>query len=151
MENRKDKLGEVLLRILNKYVDNQKKPRHYGLEEFLYPAEVHLITLIGPNPGLGVTDLAKRGGVTRGAISQMAQKLVNKGLITKKQDPGSGTRVIFELTNKGKIAFYSHQRMHDDVDRELLAFVESLRPEQFRILVRFLDLFEQGIDKRSET
>jgi DNA-binding MarR family transcriptional regulator len=151
MYDRKAELSGALLRILNKFVENQKKPRRYGLEELLYPAEVHLVTLIGNNPGVGVTELALKGGVTKGAISQMAQKLVNKGVITKEQDPTIGTRVIFKLTNKGKVAFYSHQRMHEDIDRELFAFVDSLRPAQFRVLEQFLDLIEQGIDKRSET
>jgi DNA-binding MarR family transcriptional regulator len=117
----------------------------------LYPSEVHLIALIGSNPEIGVTELALKGGVTKGAISQMAQKLVNKGVITKEQDPTIGTRVIFRLTSKGKVAFYSHQHMHEDVDRELFAFVNSLRPAQFRVLEQFLNLIEQGIDKRSET
>ena len=107
--------------------------------------------LIGNNPEVGVTELAGKGGVTKGAISQIAHKLVNKGLITKYQDPENGRRVIFQLTNKGNVAYYSHQRMHDDVDRELFDYVRKLRPIQFKVLERFLDLIEQGIDKRSET
>jgi DNA-binding MarR family transcriptional regulator len=151
MNDRKTALGGVLLRILNKFVENQKKPRHYGLEELLYPAEVHLITLIGANPGIGVTELALKGGVTKGAVSQMAQKLVSKGVITKEQDRVVGTRVIFNLTSKGKVAFYSHERMHEEINRELFAFVSSLGPAQFGVLEQFLNLVEQGIDKRSET
>jgi DNA-binding MarR family transcriptional regulator len=151
MCNGKAELGGALLRILNKFVENQKKPRRYGLEELLYPAEVHLIMLIGHNPGVGVTELATEAGVTKGAISQIAQRLVKKGLITKKQNPEIGTRVIFELTNKGKVAYYSHQRMHDEIDRELFAFIDGLRPAHFTVLERFLNLVEQGIDKRSET
>ena len=151
MHDKEAKLSGALLRILNKSVENQKKPRRYGLDELLYPAEVHLITLIGNNPGVGVTELAIKSGVTKGAISQMAQKLVNKGVITKEQDSQVGTRVVFELTSKGKVAFYSHKRMHEDIDRELFAFIDSLQPDHFEVLEQFLDLVEQGINKRSET
>jgi DNA-binding MarR family transcriptional regulator len=151
MTDKKAYVGDVLLRIFTKYVENQKTPRHYGLEELLYPAEVHLLTLIGRNPESGVTDLARKGGVTKGAISQMAHRLIDKELITKERDPDMGTRVVFELTNKGKIAFYSHQRMHDEIDRELFAFVDGLRPAHFKTVEQFLELIEQGIDKRSET
>ena len=115
MKDRIEILSETLLRILNKLLENQKRPRYYGLKELLYPAEMHLISLIGDNPGLGVTELAHKGGVTKGAISQIAQKLVKKRLITKMSDPDNGTRVLFELTNKGKVAFYSHERMHEEV------------------------------------
>jgi DNA-binding MarR family transcriptional regulator len=151
MESRRAELGAILLRIFNKFLENQKLARHYGLEERLYPAEMHLLALIGSRPGAGVTELAELGGVTKGAISQIAQKLVKKRLITKDRDPDNGTRVIFQLTNKGKVAFYSHARMHDEVDRELFDYVEQLKPTQFRTIQRFLTLVEDGIDKRSET
>jgi DNA-binding MarR family transcriptional regulator len=151
MQDREAGVSERLLRVFNKFLENQKRPRRYGLEELLYPAEMHLITLIGSFPEAGVTELARKGGVTKGAVSQTAQKLAQKGLITKEEDPENGTRVIFRLTNKGKVAFYSHERMHEETDRKLFAFLRKLRSAEFKLLVRFLDLLEQGIEKRSET
>jgi DNA-binding MarR family transcriptional regulator len=151
VKDRIEKLAEVLVRILNKYVENQKKPRHYGLKELLYPSEIHLIMLIGNNPDQGVTDLARAAGITKGAISQTAQRLADKGIITKERDSVSGTKVVLKLTNKGKIAYYSHQQMHAEVDRELIEFIENLNPSQYRTLHAFLSLVEEGIDKKSET
>lgn len=144
-------LAETWVRILNKSLANQRQPRRYGLDELLYPAEMHLIMLIAQNPSAGVTELALKGGVTKGAVSQMAHKLEEKGLITKQVDPENATRVIFSLSNKGRVAFYSHERLHEESDAELLDFIGSLKPGQLQTLKCFLQLVEQGIDKRNET
>ncbi|MDH3891689.1 MAG: MarR family transcriptional regulator [candidate division Zixibacteria bacterium] len=146
-----NEIAEQLLRVLNKYVENQKKPRRYGLRRLLFPAEVHTIVLIGRYPEAGVTELAERAGVTKGAISQMLQQLEDKKLIRKSKHPESGSRVLLELTNKGKIAYYSHEQMHEDLDRELFDFLDGLTASKLKLLGSFLSHLESGIDKRSET
>jgi DNA-binding MarR family transcriptional regulator len=151
MNNRKAMISETLVRVLNKALANQRKPRRYGLEDMLYPAEVHMVMLIGQYPTFGVTELAAKAGITKGAVSQMIQRLVSKGLISKSTSSSSGRRVILELTNRGKIAFYSHERLHEEGDMDLISFIESLNQAQVKVLERFLMLVEQGIDKRSET
>jgi DNA-binding MarR family transcriptional regulator len=144
-------IAERLLKVLNKFLANQKRPRRYGLPELLYPAEVHLIMLIGKYPGNGVTELASKSGVTKGAVSQMVQRLEQKRLITKSTDPRNRTRIVLELTNKGRVAYYSHERLHEDADRDLFDFLGGLHSAQLNLLERFLELVERGIDKRSET
>ena len=151
MNNRKAMISEALIRILNKALANQRKPRQYGLEDMLYPAEVHMVMLIGQYPTSGVTELAAKAGTTKGAVSQMIQRLVNKELIYKTASPSSGRRVILELTNRGKVAFYSHERLHEKSDMDLISFIKSLNLAQVKVLEQFLILVEQGIDKRSET
>jgi DNA-binding MarR family transcriptional regulator len=148
MKDRKAEIGEMLLRVFNKFLENQKKPRRYGLEELLYPSEAHLLMLIGRYPDLVVTGLAEKGAVTKGAVSQMVHKLINKGLIKKKPDPINTRKVVLELTSKGKIAYYSHERMHEEMDRELFAFLKRLKPGQLQVVEEFLVHVESGIDKR---
>ena len=97
-------MGETFVRVLNKTIENQKRPRKYGLEELLYQSEIHTIMLIGKNKGLGVTELAAKAGITKGAISQMVNKLETKGLIKKYTNPENNAKVVVELTNKGKVA-----------------------------------------------
>jgi DNA-binding MarR family transcriptional regulator len=151
MNDRLVKVGDSLLRIFNKFLENQRQPRYYGVEEPLYPAEVHLVMLIGHTPNASITELAEAGGVTKGAVSQMVKRLENKGLITRKQGTEDAKRVALELTSKGKIAFYSHERIHEEADAELLNFLKSLGPKQLQTVERFLNLLEKGIDKRNAT
>jgi DNA-binding MarR family transcriptional regulator len=151
MDAKISRLAETLVRILNKYVENQKRPRRYGLEELLYPAEIHMIMLIGNNPNTGVTELAKKAGITKGAVSQIAKKLGIKGLIKKKKHPDNARMAILELANKGKVAYYYHEKLHDDIDKELYTYLAGLSPAKLKALESFFVLFEKGIDKRSET
>ena len=151
MADRKKIISEALLRIFNLYVENQKRPRNYGIAEQLYPGEVHLIMLIMENPGATASELAKRGGVTRGAVSQTIQKLAKKELIRNSKDLKDGQKNTLEVTNKGKIAYYSHADMHEKMDKVLFEFLESLDYSQMIIIEQFLRLVELGILKRSET
>ena len=151
MTDRKAMIGEALARVLGKASAIQRKPRRYGLQEKLYPAEVHMVMLIGQYPKFGVTELAAKAGTTKGAVSQMIQRLVNKGLIRKSASSASGRRVVLELTNRGKVAYYSHERLHEEGDKGLISYLKKLNQDQVKVLEQFLMLVEQGIDKRSET
>ena len=145
METRVNKIAESLVRILNTSLENQRRPRRYGIEEELYPAEIHLLVMISTHPQGGVTDLAATAGVTKGAVSQMASKLVAKGVLVKESDPANATRVVLALTDRGRAAVAAHDRQHEDADRELIAFVQGLESCEAELLQRFLDLVEAGM------
>ncbi|HDL02953.1 MAG TPA: MarR family transcriptional regulator [candidate division Zixibacteria bacterium] len=151
MDKKHIEFAEMLVRVLNKYTEQQKRSRKYGLDELLYPAEIHMIMTIGNTQAPGVTEIAAKLGVTKGAVSQIVQKLVNKGLIIKVPDPGNGTRVILQLTGKGKTAYDGHRKFHEEMDKELFAFLKGLNKQQLRVLEDFFHYFESGIEKRSET
>jgi len=151
MSKKADEFSELLVRVLNKFTAQQKRPRSYGLDELLYPSEIHMIMVIGNTHAAGVTELAAKLGVTKGAVSQIVQKLANKGFIVKVPDPGNGTRIILQLTAKGRAAFEGHIKFHERMDKDLSSFLEGLKRPQFKLLEDFLRHLEQGIDKRNET
>lgn len=150
MAERSEQIGELLTRVLAKYLENQKKPRRYGLKVLLYPSEILLLMLIGRYPEAGVTELAERGGVTKGAISQMVQKLENKRLIARVHDPSNRKRIAFRLTSQGYTAFYNHEKISDETDSELVAFLNSLTDAEADLITRFLHHLEAGINKSTE-
>ncbi|MCP4584138.1 MAG: MarR family transcriptional regulator [candidate division Zixibacteria bacterium] len=151
MIKRIEKIAGSFVRVLNRMIENHKVPRKYGLDELIYPSEIHTIMIIGGKQGLGVADLAGRLGITKGAVSQMVNRLVDKGFINKSQDPDNGKRVILELTNKGKIAYYSHEKMHEETDKELIKYLKSLKAKELSVIEKFFEHAEQGIEKRNET
>jgi DNA-binding MarR family transcriptional regulator len=92
MDKRTQKMGQLLIRVLNKFTRNENKPRHFGVEELLHPSEIHMAMLIGDNPGVHGPELARLSGVTRGAISQIIANLEKKGLVQRVDDPGSSLK-----------------------------------------------------------
>jgi DNA-binding MarR family transcriptional regulator len=122
----------------------------FGTGVPLFRSEIHTIETIGKNPGINVTRLAERMGVTKGAVSQMLARLAKKKLIDKRRTPGSDKEVMIDLTELGRRAFENHGAFH----RQILAVLkdhygDGLAPklERFRGLVgelsAVLGLFEE--------
>jgi DNA-binding MarR family transcriptional regulator len=121
----------------------------------LYRSEIHTIEIVGKSPGINVTRLAERMGVTKGAVSQMLARLIKKKLIEKRAMPGNEKEVMIELTDLGRLAFENHEALH----RQILAVLrehygDELAPklERFRGLVgelsSILGLFEERMNHR---
>lgn len=86
-------------------------PRKYGTEDELYMVEAHTINLIGENSKVSPSYLAKLTNKTKGAISQMVDKLLKKGLVIKYKNPTNNREVIIELSDKGKQAYKYHKEL----------------------------------------
>jgi DNA-binding MarR family transcriptional regulator len=110
----------------------------FGTGTPLFRSEIHMIETVGKNPGVNVTRLAERMGVTKGAVSQTLTKLSRKKMISKRAVPGNEKEVAVELTGLGKTAFENHRLFH----RQILMILRdyygdrlSSKLEQFRELV----------------
>ena len=57
-------------------IDNEKKPRLYGLKEPLYTSEIHMLMMIGQNPEAGVTELAGTELGWRQVLRKLAEQEV---------------------------------------------------------------------------
>ncbi len=144
---RAHQLTETFLRIVHKMMENQKKPRHYGIDDRLFPSEIHTVMMIGLHRDVHVSELARFLGVTRGAVSQMVARLENKGLIEKKADPENGKKVLLSLTTKGRVAYYAHEQYHEETDAPLVEYMSRLSDDQYRFAVTFLGKIEEMVDR----
>jgi DNA-binding MarR family transcriptional regulator len=147
MEKRLLKLAQTLVRVINKFVANEKKSRYFGVPERMHASEIHMVMHIGDNPGMHVSELARIAGVTRGAVSQQVAKLEKKGLVTKTGDPQNSLKTVPVLTNKGKVAYYAHARHHEEVDEELFDFVNRLSDGEFALIEDFLNHLDKMADR----
>jgi DNA-binding MarR family transcriptional regulator len=148
MDQRMTHMARTLLRVFNKFTEMEKKPRRFGVDEPLHPSEIHMVMLIGDNPGVHGAQLARITGVTRGAISQILVKLEKKGLVEKVASTDSGLRKLPVLTNKGKVAYYAHEQYHEEMDGDLYAYVKSLTDDQMATIENFLLEMEKMADRR---
>jgi len=125
-----------------------KKPRRFGTDQDLYRAEVQLIETVGSTEGMSVTDLAGVLGITKGAVSQRLKKLEQKGLIVKTPDPSNQSRLIVELTAKGKVAYYAHEHWHETMDGGFRDYFMNLPEDKLRFLEEFLSRVKTFLKKR---
>ena len=136
-------VAETFNRIINKFISIEKKPRDYGTGDLLYPSEIHNIEIIGRNPGINVTNLAKTLGVTKGAVSQIVNKLERKNLVKKSRDSNNEKEVMLKLQKKGEIAFKGHENFHSEFYSEIMDEMDNMTSEQ----ILFLQNIFTRIDK----
>lgn len=99
--NKEEQVMNGFRELYNKLVWLNKDKMEEGLKGFK-SSEVHCIEYIENNTDSNVTQLAEAFYVTRGAISRMTKKLINKGLIESYQKSENKKKSILSLLNKGK-------------------------------------------------
>lgn len=122
-----------------------KKSHYYDTGQPLFEAEIHLIVAIQDNPGFHVAALANKFGVTKGAISQLVQKLERKGMVIKERAADNQSKILLNLTETGMVAYAAHTRFHMRFDAMIDRLLEGESEEHITFLERFLGRLAQEI------
>lgn len=141
-------LSLLLERVIHKYSQYEQRPRDYGNGVLLSRAELHTIMLLHNHPGIGVTMLAQKRGITKGAASQLIYRLVDKGLAEKRGSPDSDAQVCLYLTALGKETNQLHDEFHRTRAEPFFESLRSLPEETSAALVRVMKEFERSLDER---
>lgn len=134
------------LRTTKKFNELEKMSIDIGNGEKLYPSEFHIIEAIGNKRGNKVTELSHKFHITKGAISQVVNKLQDKGFINKERNKNFGKEIILSLTPKGKKAFEIQNKIHKKMEKEFISYLESFSPEQVDSFVQIMSKIEEYID-----
>ena len=138
--------AETFLRIINKFKALEKIPIDHGTGDVLYASEINTLEIIGKYSGINITQLARKRGVTKGAVSQIVAKLVKKQLVTKNQTPDNDKVLSLELTNTGEVAFENHEKFHAKYDSPMIEKLNAMSVEQLILITDTFELLEDTID-----
>ncbi len=141
-------VANTMERIIYKYMETEKKCRDYGTGSMLSQVEIHTIEVIGNNDGINITALALSKRKTKGAVSQMIYKLVEKGLVEKKISKTSDAEVSLMLTPMGKKAYEGHREFHAQANDEVFTTLREMSEESYQDLTGLLSVFEKFLDQR---
>lgn len=136
-----------LTRIVNKFNELEKLPFDFGTGELLYPSEIHIIDVIGQKSDITITAISTRFGITKGAVSQVINKLCKKGYLIKTRRVDNGKEMDLSLTVKGDKAFQAHSEMHRLMDADILDLVGSFPKEWLEYFCIVIEQVENHIDK----
>jgi DNA-binding MarR family transcriptional regulator len=142
----KIKISHAFSQVMTKLSEIDRKTRYYGTDQPLYEAEIHMIKSIEENEGIHVTGLADMLGVTKGAVSQIIQKLVRKGMIVKDVDPRNLSRLVLRLTPKGETAYCHHEELHQKFDVLFNSALENASEKKKAFLHDFLNALDKMFD-----
>lgn len=144
-------LGDLIYRVLSKYIASEKVPKSFGISQKLHPSEIHMIYAIGKNPNTNVTELAKFLGITKGAVPKMIKKLKSKDLVESFGSSANRKEVLLRLTAEGVAAYNGYLQYHKQRNAFLKKHYERLSKEEVALvkraleaLGRYADLIQEG-------
>ena len=109
-------------------------------------AEVHYIECIGENKDSNLTKLADTLYMTRGAITKITRKLMEKGLIESYRKPDNKKEIYFRLTKQGKTISQLHARLHKEFHERDKAVFEQVTEEQFDSMLDLVTRYSRHLD-----
>lgn len=144
-----------ILHQMSSFYTGTKKPHDYGTGEAYTAWETHVIKYIADHPGVTLTDMALAFGKTKGAFSQIVNRLVARGLIVKNKAEGMDNRQFLELSEKGLELNAAHEHYDAIHFGESMSVVRSQYTDEevdkaFTILMCWLDARRALHKKRIE-
>ncbi|WP_066322268.1 MarR family transcriptional regulator [Bacillus sp. FJAT-29814] len=124
--------------------DYQSVPRTYGTEDELYMVEAHTLNLIGDKKTTNTSEIAAITNRTKGAVSQMIDKLVKKDLVMKYKNPDNHREVKIELTPKGKIVYGYHKELDAEEYRKHLKNLAQFTDDDFKKYIMISKIINKG-------
>ncbi|MED0937131.1 MarR family transcriptional regulator [Bacillus cereus] len=143
--NKEEQVMNGFRELYNKMVWLNKDKMEEGLKGFK-SSEVHCIEYIENNADSNVTQLAEAFYVTRGAISRMTKKLINKGLIESYQKSVNKKEIYFKLTEQGKEIYKIHEELHNEFQQRDKAVFEQVTEAEFDSIINFVEKYSRHLD-----
>ncbi|WP_090918505.1 MarR family transcriptional regulator [Paenibacillus polysaccharolyticus] len=131
--------------LFNKLVWINKSKMESSLQGYK-PSEVHCIEFIEKNVDSNVTKLAESMYMTKGAISKLTKKLIEKGLIKDYQKTNNKKEVFFKLTQQGRVVFDIHEKLHKEFQERDESVFKHVTEEQFDHMLDFIELYSKHLD-----
>jgi len=101
-------------------------------------AEVHCINAIGNLEQANVTKIAAKMRMTRGAISKINKKLLQRDLIESYQLPNNQKEIYYKLTAAGCKLYDVHAKCHMQSKQKKIAIIKTYTLEEQNVILKFL-------------
>ncbi len=108
-------------------------------EKNLLLSEFHIIDCIGKHSLPNATFIAKELNMTKGAISKLTAKLMEKNLIKGNRLENNKKEIYYSLTPIGKEAFEVHRKLHEIEEERLVKIFSKYDKQELDVIYRFLD------------
>lgn len=125
-------------------MDEMRQPRDYGDGQVLNMVEIHTIAMIAEEPGLCISEVAKKWNRTLGAASRNINRLVDKGYVIKRKEEGDDKTIHLYLTARGQKLAEQHHNLDLQVTNEFSKIIAE--KHEWSELVTFHDVLETLYD-----
>ena len=142
--------GEEIIRGFREIIKKLIWLDTYKMKEALSeykPSEIHCIDYIGKHAGTNVTEMAEAFHMTTGGVTKLTKKLARRNLIESYQSPKNRKEIYFRLTDSGKAVYDIHEKLHMDFHERDRAVLEDVTDEDYRCMIRFIELYGKHLDQ----
>jgi DNA-binding MarR family transcriptional regulator len=117
-----------------------------NMSDDLTMSETHVIEQIGIHETINVTRLAEKMGMTKGAITKISAKLLDRGWIEKFALSGNRKEVLFRLTPDGHNVYDVHEQYHLYAEKLFEQFISTYTDAEFQFIDRLISDITQAIE-----
>lgn len=115
--------------------------------QVFYRTESHVLKLVGDEPGIFSSEIARRFGVTRAAVQKVLGRLAARGLIDRTVDEADKKRIGLSLTAAGRQALDRLVRHQMKINAAFFSAVSAMTPEELSTVGRFLSTAHGVLEK----
>lgn len=102
-------------------------------------SEIHVIDCIGKNRLSNTTFISGQLNMTKGAISKITVKLLDKGLIEVNRLENNKKERYYTLTASGKEIFNIHEKLHEIENKKLADLLYKYNNKELNTINNFID------------
>lgn len=113
-------------------------------------SDIHTIAAVGQLEAPNVSSIARHLGMTKGAISKIAKRLLAAGALSSHKVPGNRQKVFFRLTHLGQTLYEEHEKRHGLWAQRDSRFLGRFTDEQLASFARFLSEFNDYLGQQIE-
>lgn len=128
----------MLFDVVEALQDAERAPKDYGTGHMLYRSELSFLMEVSGRPNLNSIELSKRLNVTRGAITQLGNRLEGKGYIERYARPDNKKEKFYKLTALGQSVCVEHEKHHAQANARLREYLCSLSEAETDTIMEFL-------------
>lgn len=110
-----------------------------GIEQVFYRGEVHIIQIIGDNPGIFSSELARKINVSRAVVHKSLLSLVNKDLVLKEKSKNDKKKYKLYLSDQGKVVHQAHEMSYNSNESHLVQSLKHMTDIEIDAVADFID------------
>jgi DNA-binding MarR family transcriptional regulator len=139
-------LINILTSINAKFNQIEKNPCVFSGGVKVYPSQIHTIIMIGQHPGINITELSQRSGITKASASELISKLAENGLISKTRDAGNSKEVLLNITEPCQEILDFVNRRHEQMFQDFKSILGELPEANYELVIKVLKRVEFYLD-----
>lgn len=116
-----------------------------GLHGYSY-SEVHTLVAVEELAEPNLAEIARRMNLSRGAVSKLAKRLEEKGLLESYRREDNRQKVFLRLTERGKQLFGEHEKRHKAWLERDRAFLSCFAKREVEFVARFMGEYNEYLN-----